>query len=115
MIPEDRTFQEKVIYTCRVGSEEVPALQIVEVRDWNGHYSGVAAHLTQPKEVHLMVSGARPEWDYSAISARSETDTIKISFQPKGQRDGYNWVLLLRGKETNFQQRVKDCGEVSDE
>jgi hypothetical protein len=114
-IIEPKSSYEKVIYTCRVGAEAIPALQIAEVRDTNGSILGVVAHLTEPREIHFMVGGAIPHWDSSAVSARSENGKIEISYQPKGQPDGFNWILSLQGKERNLKQKVKDCSEVSDE
>jgi hypothetical protein len=114
-IPASKTSFEKVIYTCKVGDEKIPALQIAEVRDSQGKTTGVVAHLTQPREIHFMVGGASPKWDYSAVSARSENGSIEIIHRPAEQPDGSNWVLSLQGKKRNLTQNVKDCSEVSDE
>lgn len=112
---ENKTTYQKVICTCRIGAEEIPAVQIAEVKDSKKNVLGIVAHVYQPREVHFMVEGAVPEYDYQALSAESGNESIKLIYRPQKKKKGFDWILLLKGKEMNFQQTLKDCGAVSDE
>jgi hypothetical protein len=107
--------QEKVIYTCRLGDEEIPAVQISEVTDSSGQVTATIARVSVDTEIEITARGAAPVWDYKSISARSEESLIEVAFRPDGKRQGFDWILTLADKNTYFSERVRDCMEVSDE
>jgi archaellum component FlaG (FlaF/FlaG flagellin family) len=112
---ENQATYEKVICTCEIGSEPASPVEIAEVKDFAGNVLGVAAHIYQPEEVHLVIDGAKPKWDYLAVSADSGSESIKLVHQPGKVSKGYDWTLVLKGKGVNLKQKVKNCAAVSDE
>jgi hypothetical protein len=106
---------EKIIYTCEIGEEDKPSVQIAEVKDFNGNILGVAAHVYQPEEVHLFIEGAVPRWNYASVSAESNTEKIKIIYPPQKANTAKKWILLLNGEDFHLEKAVKNCSEVSDE
>jgi hypothetical protein len=113
---ENRATYEKVICTCEVGSAPASPVEIAEVKDFAGNILGVAAHVYGPEEVHLVVDGAKPKWDYLAVSAAgSGPESIKLIHQPGKASKGYDWTLVLKGRDINLKQKVKNCAAVSDE
>ena len=105
--------QESVIYTCRLGDEEIPAVQISEVKDADGRVTETIARVENDSGIQITAHGA-PQWDYKSVSARSGESVIEVAFSPLGKRrDG--WMLTLKDENTYLSERVKDCMEVSDE
>jgi hypothetical protein len=109
-------LHERVIYTCRLGAEKIPAVQISEVTDANGQPTGTTAQVRNETEFDLTArSAAVPKWDYKSISARADETIIDVAFSPQGRVDGNDWILTLADENTSFRKRVRDCAEVSDE
>ena len=108
-------YHEKIIYTCRLGTEEIPAVQIAEVVNSVGENIAVTARVSGAQEMAVTVPSSRPVWDESAVSARSVNEQIIISHEPKRSPKDYDWVLTLMDNDTVFRERVRNCQEVSDE
>ena len=107
-------YEKRVIYSCRLGNEEIPAVQISEVRVRNGQVMQTIAHVDSNSEFEITARGSAV-WDYKSIAARSSDSRIEVAFKPNGGRKGFDWILTLTDKTTNFKQRVRDCMEISDE
>jgi hypothetical protein len=107
--------QEKVIYLCRLGDEEIPSVQISEVTDATDQTTDVVARVNAGSEIEVTAAGAAAVWDYKAIAARSGESVIEILYAPGREHEDYEWVLTLADKNTFFKERVRDCTEVSDE
>lgn len=111
-----KTSYEYVIYTCQVGSEEIPAVNIAEIRNFNNdRVSGISVHVSSLEKIDLLVKGGKAVWDYKAVSAHSGINSVQIVYDPQAESPGYDWVLRIKGKDTNFKTRVRDCMEVSAE
>ena len=106
--------QESVIYTCRLGDEEIPAVRISEVKAANGQVTDTIARVDNGSGIKITAHGSAPQWDYKSVSADSGESVIEVAFSPLDKRqDG--WSLTLKDENTFFSKRVKDCMEVSDE
>jgi hypothetical protein len=108
-------FLKKAIYTCRLGQEEVPGVQIFELTNTGGESGGIGAEISGAEQLELIVPDAVPVWDYKALSATSEYKNIKISYDPINQKDQFDWVLTLSSENLFHTRRVRDCQEISDE
>lgn len=104
---------EKVIYTCRLGDEEIPAVQIAEVT--NGQTTGIVARVSAGAGIEVAAPGAAAVWDYKALSAHAGDNLIEIVHAPGKELKDYEWILTLADENTFFRERVRDCTEVSDE
>lgn len=113
-VPASRDH-ERVIYTCRLGDEEIPAIQIYEATNGDGLTTATIARAAVGDGIEVRTRGVAPVWDYKALSARSDDALIDITFAPEERRKGYDWVLTLADENTYFRSRVRDCTEVSDE
>jgi|GEM_PF-6588374 len=107
-------FEKRVIYQCRLGNEEIPAVRISEVSAPNGQAMQTIAHVDSDSEFEITARGAA-RWDYKSIVARSSDSRIEVAFKPNGATKGFDWILTLADKNTDFKKRVRDCMEVSDE
>ncbi|HEY0459437.1 MAG TPA: hypothetical protein VGC97_09895 [Pyrinomonadaceae bacterium] len=107
--------QKTVIYQCRLGNEEIPAVQISEIKIADGTVTGTAARVDADSGIEITAQGAAPAWDYKSVAARAGDSTIEVAFNPRGARRGFDWILTLKDKNNNFRKRVRDCMEVSDE
>lgn len=107
--------REKVIYLCRLGNEEIPAVQILEITDADGQTLGVSARAAVGSGIEIKAPGAVPVWDYKSVSADSENNVIEVAYAPGGKNKGADWVLTLADENVSFSGRVRDCLEVSDE
>ena len=105
---------ERVIYTCRLGTEESPAIQIAEIFDQYGNPAGVTAHVYQPEEIHLLIEGATAKWGNSSISAQANGISVKVIYRPQNSGED-KWLLELKGDGVYLKQTVKSCTEISDE
>lgn len=111
-----KTLTEYVIYTCQVGSEEIPAVHIAEIQDVNnGRVSGISVHVTSPEKIDLLIKGGKAVWDYKAVSAQHGVNSVQVVYDPQAESPEYDWVLSIKGKDTHFKTRVRDCMEVSAE
>ncbi len=111
-----KTSTEYVIYTCQVGSEEIPAVHIAEIQDINnGRVSGISVHVTSPEKIDLLIKGGKAVWDYKAVSAQHGINSVQVVYDPQAESPECDWVLSIKGKDTNFKTRVRDCMEVSAE
>ena len=107
---------EYAIYTCNVGSEERPAVQIDEVRRTaNDTVTGISVHVAEPDRIDTVVIGGRAVWDYKAVSSSAGPTSIRVVYDPQQNPGGYDWVLNIKGRNIDFTSRVKDCTEVSAE
>lgn len=106
---------ERVIYTCRLADEEIPAVQISEVTDRNGRATETIARAAIGTGIEKAIHGSGASWEYKSVAARSGDDLIDVAYEPAGGRDDYEWVLTIAGNEGAYSQRVRDCTEVSDE
>ena len=107
---------EYAIYTCNVGAEERPAVQIDEVRRTkNDIVTGISVHVTEPERIDTVVVGGRAVWDYKAVSSSSGPSSIRVVYDPQQDPGGYDWVLKVKGRNIDFTSRVRDCTEVSAE
>jgi hypothetical protein len=111
-----KTSYEYVIYECQAGSEEIPAVHIAEVRDTKDErVTGISVHVTDPEKIDLTVKGGKAIWDYKAVSAHLGINTIQVTYDPQTDNAGYDWVLRIKGYNTNFETRVRNCMEISAE
>lgn len=108
-------FNEQVIYTCRLANEEIPAVQISEVKDQNGRVIETVARAAVGSGIETAVQGVGASWDYKSIAARAGDKVIDVAYQPGGGRADYDWILSVSDNGGFFRQRVRDCMEVSDE
>lgn len=108
-------LEKRVIYQCRLGTEEIPAVRIWEARTPNGQVAETIAHVDFKSEIEVTTTNAAPTWDYKSISAHSADGAIDVEFKPNGARRGFDWILTLEDSNTNFRKRVRDCMEVADE
>jgi hypothetical protein len=106
--------EENVIYTCRLGDEEIPAVQIAEVKNADGQVTETVARVDNGSDIKITATGAAPRWDYKSVSAGSGESVIKVAFSPLGKRQD-SWMLTLKDENTYLNERVKDCMEVSEE
>jgi hypothetical protein len=111
----DSLSQRRVIYTCRLGSEDIPAVQIWEVKDADAPATTTFARVDAATEIEVTTHETSPIWDYKSISAHDGENAIEVAFIPEEKRAGFDWVITLKDKDTYFKQRVRDCTEVSDE
>lgn len=107
--------REKLIYTCRIGEEEKPAVRIFEMIEADGVTPSVTARVGIGAGIEVKARGAVPVWSHKAVAARSTGALIDIVYDPRGGRRGYDWLLTLRDAKTVLVERVKDCAEISDE
>jgi hypothetical protein len=107
--------QEKVIYICRIGIEEIPAVQISEVYDSNGLVTATVARVDAGSGIEVTAGGAAAKWAYKSVSARAADSFIEVAYKPDPTHKGYDWILTLADRDTYFSEPVKDCLEVSDE
>ena len=107
---------ERVIYTCRLGFEESPAVNVSEIQNSDGvKTQGVSVHVSGSQQVDLVIKGGKAVWDYKAVSAHVAGNSIQVIYDPDHGDAGYDWVLTIKNKDTSFIKRVRDCMEVSDE
>ena len=104
-----------MIYTCRLGEEEIPAVQILEAADENGQVTATIARAAVGDGIEIKTPGVAATWDFKSIAARSGDSLIKIAFDPDGARKDEEWILTLADENNYFKSRVRDCTEVSDE
>jgi hypothetical protein len=107
--------QERVVYICRLESEEIPAVQISEVRADNDRPAETIARAAAGSGIEITTLETAPTWDFKSISARSGNNIIEVAYDPAGGRDGDDWILTLANDNIYFRERVRDCQEVSDE
>ena len=106
---------ERVVYSCRLEDEEIPAVQISEGTDVDGRVIATIARVSAETGIEVIIPGIAATWDYKSISARSADAVIDVAFAPNAGQDGYDWILTLADKDAFFVRRVRDCTEVSDE
>jgi len=106
---------ERVIYTCRLADEEIPAVQISEVTDQNGRATAIVLRAAVGAGIEKAIQGTGADWDYKSIAARAGDKTIDIAYKPAGAPRDYDWVLTVSDHESFFRERVRDCMEISDE
>ncbi len=112
----NKTSYEYVIYECRTGSEEIPAVHIAEMRNFsNDRVTGISVHVSGAEKIDLLVKGGKAVWDYKAVAAQSGINSVQVVYDPQAESPEYDWVLSIKGKGTNFKTRVRDCMEVSAE
>jgi hypothetical protein len=107
--------QANVIYICRLGNEQIPAVQISEVKDADGQVTETIATVDNGSQIEINARGAVPKWDYKSISARSGESLIEVAYSPHGNRQEDDWILTLKDENTYLKERVTGCMEVSDE
>lgn len=113
--PLSSSSHERVIYTCRLGNEEIPAVQISEARSDDGQTTATIARASVGDRIEVTAVAEAPVWDYKAISAHSREDAIEVAFEPGNGKGGADWVLTLSDADTDVRKPVRDCQEVSDE
>lgn len=114
--PAPASEWERVIYVCRLGDEDVPAVQIAQVETADGQVTATVARVSSVPPVEVAVPRTAPVWDYRAVSARGGASRIAIRYDPAGARAGDDeWILDLEDADATFRRRVRDCTEISDE
>src|SRR5215204_7055705 len=100
--------EKRLIYTCRLGTEEIPAVQISEISAPNRQATQTIARIEAGSKVEITAHETAPVWDYKSISAHSGDTKIEVAYRPNAGRKRFDWVLTLTDKDTHIKKLVRD-------